>query len=174
MIIIENGVIVGNTAPNIYGALKPWRNEAGIPRWILDPAGEAFSDSDGKIYHLRERTQPEIDAVLLPDILTIQAEMLTDWNIKVNQFISQFFDVGTQISFIKIHIQNEADRPLIAQVDAWVTQVMAYYYTVKAQIQAATTIAELEALQASMEFGALFGVQGSLLAVPDVRLSQFF
>ncbi len=109
-----------------------------------------------------------------PTFEQAQTGALTACNRQVGAFINQYFDTGTQISFVKLYIQSEAARPLISQVDAWVMAVMGYYYQIKAQIQAAGTLEELNQLQASLEFESRFGQQGSVLAVPDVKLSSFF
>jgi hypothetical protein len=167
--------ITGNIGADFYAAILPLTHASGIPFWILDQAGqEIFIDSDGTAYHLRRRTQAEIDALTAIPFDQAQADALTAWNQQVNVFITHYFDTGTQISFVKLYIQSEAARPLINQVDAWTTAVMAFYYQVKAAIQAATTLEDLTILQDSLEFDSRFGLQGSVLAVPDVRLAQFF
>lgn len=163
--------ITGNVGNDFYDRLLPLSDDNGVSLWVLDSAGESFTDSDGQIYTLRKRTPAEIDDLTLP---AARERALTAWNQQVNMFITQYFDTGTQISFVKIYIQSEAARPLIEQVDAWVSAVMAHYYTVKAALQVVTSTEGLNELQASMEFDSRFGVQGSVLAVPDVKLSQFF
>ena len=110
----------------------------------------------------------------LPSFEQRQAAAIADWNAQVNAFISQYYDTGTQISFIKIYLQNDAARPLIEQVDAWVSAVMAYYYTIKMQLQAAAEVAALNQLQPAMEFESRFGGQGNILPAPSVKLSDFF
>lgn len=61
MLIFDEGQVVGNTAPNVYNAMKPWKAENGAFRWIIDNAtGSDFTDSDGKVYKLRLRTPAEL------------------------------------------------------------------------------------------------------------------
>ena len=64
MLIFQNNEVVGNTAPNIYGAMKPWQDANGVARWVIDAHGGApFIDSDGQIYSLRLRTPVEAQAI---------------------------------------------------------------------------------------------------------------
>jgi len=64
MLIFRNNEVVGNIAPNIYGAMKPWQDANGVARWIVDAQGGApFTDSDGQIYLLRLRTPAEAQAI---------------------------------------------------------------------------------------------------------------
>ena len=63
MLIFENGQIIGNSIPNIYQSMKPWKAENGAFRWILDnELGQDFTDSDGKVYRIRLRTPAELAA----------------------------------------------------------------------------------------------------------------
>lgn len=69
MLLIQDGYITGNTAPNVYHAFKPWRDPSGIPRWVLDT--EHFThEIDG--VKVRVRTQAEMEA--LPEYQAWQAE----------------------------------------------------------------------------------------------------
>lgn len=61
MLIFESGQIVGNTQPNIYQSMKPWKADNGAFRWIIDnETGSEFIDSDGQRYKLRLRTPAEL------------------------------------------------------------------------------------------------------------------
>ena len=68
MLKIEHGQIVGNTAPNIYQHMKPWRADNGAARWIIDnELGQEFVDSDGTGYKIRLRTSAELTAAAAGD-----------------------------------------------------------------------------------------------------------
>lgn len=57
----------------------------------------------------------------------------------------------------------------VAKVDAWIEAVQTQYFTLKASIEAATTMAELEAIDLSYAaLEAAYGVAGTVLADPDI------
>jgi hypothetical protein len=69
MLHIEGSQILGftvteNIGSEFYAALNPITHISGAAWLITDPSGQAFTDSDGTIYHLRRRTQAEIEATM--------------------------------------------------------------------------------------------------------------
>ena len=111
-----------------------------------------------------------------PTFADAQTAALTNWNTQINRFICSYFDTGTQISFIKLYLQltDATQKTAIATVDEWVSVVLAYYYDIKAQLQAAATLADIAAIQAAVDLAGRYGPSGSVLAVPAVRLGDFY
>jgi hypothetical protein len=63
MLLIQDNVVIGNTAPNIYADMKPWTHDSGAAWWVVDnETGIDFIDSDGQVYKLRKRSLSELQA----------------------------------------------------------------------------------------------------------------
>lgn len=120
-----------------------------------------------------------------PSLASIRAQKLRVWNQAVNAFIVKFFDLGEQQSFAAIFadlLDQQMARPLteaelavkaaLQGVKVWIEGVMAYYYEVKSQIEAAEDVVSLQAITGN--FDGQFGAAGSVLPVPPVTLRQFF
>lgn len=191
VLVDENGNVFTCSTAQFVGHEKTYQPVSANQVRVWTPTTQYVSDGENQsrdIFYTPERFtlyvskimtyQAFVDAANAPQSPTFadqQTAALTNWNQQVNAFISQYYDTGTQISFIKIYLQNEAARPLIEQVDAWVSAVMAYYYTIKAALQAASNTTELATVHAEQqEFDVRFGPTGSIQAVPNVHLAQFF
>jgi hypothetical protein len=60
-------------------------------------------------------------------------------NVDVSQYIYSHYDQGTQASFLSLHADPstpQQGKDAIESVWAWIKQVMAYYYGIKAQLLA--------------------------------------
>ena len=65
-------------------------------------------------------------------------ELLQQINQAVNQYIFQYYDAGTQISFNSIYVHPATEqeaKTALESVWAWISSIMQYYYTQKAQIE---------------------------------------
>lgn len=78
MILYQDDNIIGNTAPSdYYEKMRPWQHDSGAYWWIIDPVnGQPFVDFDGQTYHIRKRTQAEIEVT--PEFIAWQAAKQID------------------------------------------------------------------------------------------------
>lgn len=68
--------VTGNIGYDFYTVLIPVTHESGAAWWIIDPSGDEFIDADGQTYHIRKRTQAEIEAT--PEFIAWQAAKQID------------------------------------------------------------------------------------------------
>ena len=115
---------------------------------------------------------------------THRGDLLTRWNIRINQFILTYFDQGTQQSFgaifmdlldkksvTELSLQEQAIKTAIRAVKTWINTVMARYYQIKVALEIAQTLPDL--LSISIDLENEYGKTGTIAAVPNVTLRQF-
>lgn len=81
------------------------------------------------------------------------------------QYIYSKYDDGEQLSLLKLKVDGtETQKSMCNQIDNWINQVLADYYNRRGQMQAATSLEELEAV--SRDFS------NNDASKPDIELSN--
>jgi len=60
MIVILEGIVLGNSGKGDYSAFKPWHHASGVERWIIDESSPTH-ELEGYSIRLRSQTELEID-----------------------------------------------------------------------------------------------------------------
>ncbi len=79
------------------------------------------------------------DGLFWKDAEWLKNYRLTQINQAVNQYIYQYYDAGTQLSFNALYVHSatsEETKTALESVWAWIQSIMVYYYTQKADIEA--------------------------------------
>ena len=101
------------------------------------------------------------------DLETVKQSMLDRINRDVNEYISSYYDAGTQQSFTGLYSKRDtpdALRDYIDPVWAWITGIMTYYYARKSAILAADNV--LDCREIDWDFEAFTASK------PDVSLQS--